>query len=368
MEPIRILHVLDTFNQGGIENFIMNVYRNIDRTQIQFDFAFRYKRKGVFDDEVLSLGGKIYYFDTEDKSVKNYYCSLKRIIKENGPYNAVHSHIYYFSGFVMMVAKQCGVKVRISHSHETQKGRKPTFLRKVYENIMKKLIFHYSTTVFACSKASGDYVFGKGYNYQVLNYAIDANRFTFNNENRKKIRKQLNVENKQVFLNVGRYADQKNHFFLLDVFKGLLTKKSDVVLVIIGGDGPLKEATEEYINKNGLNDNVILLSNIYNTEDYYNASDMFLLPSKYEGFGIVLIEAQATGLKTMVSSTVTREVVFTDLVEYHGIEEEDKSEWVDSIISASKNEVDRIKYSTKIEDSSFTITRMVKRLSDTYMS
>lgn len=368
MEPVRILHVLDRFNQGGIENFIMNVYRNIDRSQFQFDFAFRYKEKGCFDDEVRKMGGHIFYFDNEVKSLSNYHNSLKRIIEQNGPFVAVHSHVYYFSGYVLWVAKKCGVKVRIAHSHETQKGRKPTIIRKTYEYIMKKMIFHYSTTVFACSKASGDYVFGKGSNYKVLNYAIDAKRFTFNEENRNKIRKQLNIEHKTVLLNVGRYADQKNHFFLLDVFKNVLNKMNDAVLIIIGGDSPLKTATEEYINKNNLQNNVILLSNIFNTEDYYNAADMFLLPSKYEGFGIVLIESQATGLKTLVSSTVTREVVFTDLVEYHGIGESDKEEWANSIVSASKINVDRAIYSSKLKDSPFTISQMVKRLTDTYLS
>ena len=114
-QPIRVLHVFNFFDQGGIENFVMNVYRNIDRSKIQFDFAFPINKKGCFDEEVWELGGNIYFFDSEKKSLWNYYKNLSRIIKTHGPYAVVHSHIYYFSGYILLIARLCGVPVRISH-------------------------------------------------------------------------------------------------------------------------------------------------------------------------------------------------------------------------------------------------------------
>lgn len=364
-KPVRVLHVFNFFNQGGIENFVMNVYRNIDRSKIQFDFAFPMNKKGYFDDEAKALGGNIYFFDSEKKSFWNYYRNLKRIIEEHGPYVAVHSHIYYFSGYVLYIAKKCGVKIRISHSHETQKGRKQTFIRKVYESVMRKMIKANATDWLCCSEKAGDYVFGKSIPYQVLYNGIDLNRFKFRQDCRDAIRKELGLQDKKVILNVGRFAEQKNHPFILKIFKHLLEVSENYRLVMIGG-GPLEDPIREKCKEYGFYDKCTFLHNIQNTEDYYCAADAFILPSLYEGMGIVLIEAQATGLQTVISDKVTREVDVTDLTYYLSIDNTEK-EWASLIDNLMLNQYNRTRYTEKLLGSAFDIKRTVKDLSEIYL-
>ena len=365
LKPIRVLHVFNYFNQGGIENFVMNVYRNIDRTKIQFDFAFSTNKKGYFDNEAKALGANIYFFDSEKKSFWNYRRNLKRIIQEHGPYAAVHSHIYYFSGFVLFIAKRCGVKIRISHSHETQKGRKQTFIRKVYERLMRKMIKVNATDWLCCSDKAGDFVFGKSIPYQVVYNGIDLNRFQYREERREFTRKKIGVYDERIVLNVGRFAEQKNHLFILKTFQHLLEQSNDYRLVLIGG-GPLELSIREKCKEYGFYDKCIFLHNIQNAEDYYCAADIFILPSLYEGLGIVLVEAQATGLHTLISDKVTREVGVTDLAYYLSIDNTEKK-WAIMIDNLIAVQSERAQYNEKLENSAFDINQTVKDLTKIYL-
>lgn len=365
VEPVRILHVFNFFYQGGIENFVMNVYRNIDRSKIQFDFAFPMNKKGYFDDEAKALGANIYFFDSDKKSFWNYYKNLSHIIKEHGPYAAVHSHIYYFSGYILLIAKLCGVKTRISHSHETQKGRKQTLIRRIYENAMRLMIKNNATVWLCCSNQAGECVFGKNMPYQVLYNGIDLRRFVYRQESRERIRKELGLEGKKVILNVGRFAEQKNHPFILKVFKEMTVRSEDYRLIMIGG-GPLERMIREKCKEYGIYEKCVFLHNIQNTEDYYCASDVFILPSLYEGLGIVLVEAQATGLPTIISDKVTKEVGMTDLAHYLSIENSEK-EWADMIEQQISKQFDRAKYNSKIIGSEFDVKQTVKCLTEIYL-
>ncbi len=363
-KPIKVLHIFNYFNQGGIENFVMNVYRNIDRSKIQFDFAFPTNKKGYFDDEAISLGANIYFFDSEKKSFLNYYRNLKRIIKKHGPYSAVHSHIYYFSGFILLIARLCGVKIRISHSHETKKGRKETLIRKLYENVMRKLIKANATNWLSCSDLAGQYVFGENIQYQVLYNGIDLNRFTFREAARNRIREELGITNKKVILNVGRFAEQKNHSFIIKIFKQLLESSEDYRLVMIGG-GPLEENIREKCKEYNIIDKCIFLHNIQNTEDYYCAADVFLLPSLYEGMGIVCIEAQATGLPMVLSTEVTSEIKLTNLVHYLNLNDS-VVEWCERIEKVIETRISRVDYNQQFIGSAFDIKSTVKDLTKIY--
>lgn len=365
MKPVRVLHVFNFFDQGGIENFVMNVYRNIDRSKIQFDFAFPENKKGYFDEEAKALGANIYFFDSNKKSFGNYNRNLRRIIQEHGPYVAVHSHIYYFSGYVLYIAKKCGVKIRISHSHETQKGRRQTLIRKIYEKVMRRMIKANATDWLCCSDKAGDYVFGKSIPYKVLYNGIDMNRFKFRQDRRNDIRKELNVEDKKVILNVGRFAEQKNHPFILKVFKHLQEISEDYRLVMIGG-GPLEDMIREKCKEYGFYDKCYFLHNIQNTEDYYCAADIFILPSLYEGMGIVLVEAQATGLHTIISDKVPREINVTDLATYLSIDHTEQ-EWALTIDRQISEEIYRNSYNEQFAGSLFDIQRTVKDLTDIYL-
>lgn len=364
-EPIRILHVFSWFDQGGIENFVMNVYRNIDRSKIQFDFAFPINKKGYFDEEAKSLGAKIYLFDSEKISVGNYYRNLKRIIKDNGPYTAVHSHVYYFSGVVLTIAKLCGINIRISHSHDTVKGRKPTYVRKIYEKLMRKMIKKNATDWLACSDLAGRYVFGKTIPYRVLYNGIDLNRFSFNLDSRYKIRKELGIaDSNKVILNVGRFAEQKNHKFIIEIFKKLQDLSDEYRLIMIG-TGSLEDEIREKCLEYGVLDKCFFLHNIQNTEDYYCAADVFLLPSLYEGMGIVCVEAQSTGLPTVLSTEVPDEIAVTDLVHFLDLKDSD-SKWAKTVNQLANEYVDRGSYRDHFVNSVFDVDRTVKDLTEIY--
>lgn len=365
MEPVRVLHVFNFFDQGGIENFVMNVYRNIDRSKIQFDFAFPENKKGYFDEEAKALGANIYFFDSNKKSFGNYNRNLRRIIQEHGPYVAIHSHIYYFSGFVLYIAKKCGVKIRISHSHETQKGRKQTLIRRIYEKVMRRMIKANATDWLCCSEKAGDFVFGKSIPYQVLYNGIDMRRFQFRQERRDTIRKELGVEGKKVILNVGRFAEQKNHPFILKIFNHLLEISEDYRLVMIGG-GPLEDFIREKCKEYGFYDKCFFLYNVQNAEDYYCAADIFILPSLYEGMGIVLVEAQATGLRTIISDKVPREINVTNLATYLSIDHTEQ-EWAETIDKQVYMAIDRNIYNVQFAGSPFDVKRTVKDLTDIYL-
>lgn len=365
-QPVRILHVFAWFNQGGIENFIMNVYRNIDRSKIQFDFAFPINKKGYFDEEVNSLGGRIYFFDSEKISVGNYYRNLKRIINDYGPYTVVHSHVYYYSGIVLLIARLCGINIRIAHSHDTVKGRKPTLLRKLYEKIMRRAIKINATDLLSCSNLAGQYVFGNKSLYKVLYNGIDLDRFSFKQKNRIKIRKDLGISDEhKLILNVGRFTEQKNHDFLIEVFKEILDRNLDYRLLMIG-TGPLEDEIRGKIEAYGFLDKCFFLHNIQNTEDYYCASDVFLLPSRYEGMGIVCMEAQATGLPSLLSTEVPKEISVTDIVHYLNLNDS-VGEWASEVMALANKSVKRNNYSERLRDTSFDVDRTVMDLTNIYL-
>lgn len=367
MSKIKILHVFDMFNQGGIENFIMNVYRNIDREIFQFDFAFRYNKAGVFDDEAKKLGAHIYYFLSEKKTLKNYRLSLTKIINEHGPYMVMHSHCYFFSGYILDIAKKNNIPIRIAHSHDTKKGKKETLFRKYYEFYMRNKIHNNATNMLSCSNAAGQYVFGKKAIFQILYNGIDLNRFTYNIKSRDKIRNYLGVTNKDIILlNVGRFVDQKNHKYQIEIIKELSKQPISFKYVFIG-DGPYLPQIKNSIKKSKLESSIIFLQNVYNTEDYYNAADIFLLPSKYEGMGIVAIEAQASGLPSLISSRVPKEINITDLVENIDISAP-VSTWVESILKWIHKDINRSVYSNELKNSPFDINQTVKNLEYIYSS
>lgn len=363
-QPIRVLHIFNWFNQGGIENFVMNVYRNIDREIIQFDFAFLDGRKGYFDDEAISLGAHIYHYDDDKNTLQNHYKSLTRIIKDNGPYAAVHSHIYFFSGYTLWIAKKMGVEIRVSHSHETKKGRKETLLRKTYESFMRRMIHKNATHMLGCSDAAGRALFGDGENYKVLYNGIDLTRFTFSKMARDSLREKLGLSDKKVILNVGRFADQKNHDFIVDIFEKVCECESDAVLMLIG-TGPLQDAVEKKLEAKQLLDKTIILSNIKDTENYYNAADVFILPSKYEGMPIVSVEAQATGLPALISTEVTREIAVTNIIDYFPIT--DASVWAGKIIEVLTKKYNRTVYNEQFENTPFNIKQTVSDLENIYL-
>ena len=293
--------------RGGLETMLMNYYRNIDRDKVQFDFLTHRDERWDYDDEIESLGGKIYHLPKLNPFSKNYLNALDKFFNEHKEYQIVHCHQDCLSGVVLKVAKKNGVKFTIAHSHNANQDKNLKYLIKLFE---KRKIPKYADKLFACGNEAGRWMFNTD-NFEVLNNAIDTDLYTYNAEKASKVKKEFGIENKFVVGHVGRFNPQKNHEFLIDVFNEIQKIKEDSVLMLVG-DGDLRQEIEKKVQDLGLSEKVIFTGIRSDVNDLMQGMDVFLFPSLYEGLGIVLIEAQAAGLKCIISDTIPKDGIITD--------------------------------------------------------
>ena len=236
--PIRVLQVFAALDSGGVSNFVMNLYREMDTEQIQFDFAMTAGVKSLYDDEVLSRGGRIFYFDPEEKLTDN----LRRVLREEGPFQVVHSHLFFYSGLVLAEAKKAKVPIRIAHAHNAHTGESRSVPRIAYERGMQVLIRANATHMLGCSEKACRYVFGdkimKDPRVAVMPDGIDCDRFAFNPEVREQVRKGYGLDGKFVIGHVGHFNPAKNHEKILSVFAEVCHRREDAALLLVG-DGEL---------------------------------------------------------------------------------------------------------------------------------
>lgn len=309
---IRILHVFAQMGRGGSETMIMNYYRHIDRSQIQFDFVVHTTEKCDYDDEIKELGGKLYRIPRF--TGYNYFSYQKawyQFLKKHPDYKIIHIHFYTIAGAILPVAKKCDVPVRIVHSHTA--NPKLSIVQKIVGKILRCMAIKYATERFACGNDAGKYFFGKR-SFTIINNAIDAELFRFNQVGRNRLRKQLNIENKFVIGHIGRFHTPKNHTFIIDVFAEVCRLNCNAMLLLVG-DGALRAEIERKVVKAGLSDRVIFAGVRTDIPQLLQAMDIFLFPSLYEGLGIVAVEAQAAGLRAIVSDSLPKEAVVTELSE-----------------------------------------------------
>lgn len=358
-KPIRVAQIIGMATNGGVESIIMNYYRHIDRTKVQFDFLVESESKIINKEEIESMGGKVIIIPSYKKLLK-YNKELKRIFKEND-YDIVHSNMNTLSVFPLRVAKKCGVKVRIAHSHST--SNKKEFLRNLLKNILRRFSKVYATHYFACGELAGRYQFGnKTYDQgkvTIIRNAIDVEKFSYNEEVRNKVRKELNIEDKFVIGHVGRFVTVKNHTFLIDVFNEVCKEKDNAVLLLVG-DGPLQSEIEDKVKQLGLRDRVIFYGSTTEVAPLYNAMDVFAFPSLYEGLGMCLVEAQMTKVKCVYSNKIPQEAIVSDNSLVADID--NLLEWKEIIL---KEAIDRNK--TKLINAEiYDITTKSKVLLDLY--
>ncbi|MEG1862343.1 MAG: glycosyltransferase family 1 protein [Oscillospiraceae bacterium] len=306
--PIRVLHCVAGMGMGGYENFIMNIYRNIDRQKVQFDFILSFS--GVFCDEILSLGGKIYKipFITQVGPFE-YRKSIDHIIKAHREYRIIHSHMDKFSGLIMEVAKNNNIKCRIAHSHSTKNDGGIIF--NSVKNFYGTKIEKNATDFFACSQSSARWLFPGKLNEAVLvNNGIDLSKFKYNMGLNIEQRKKYKIENKFIIGHIGRFSQSKNHKFIIEVFSQLSALCEDALLILVG-DGKEKKYIEQIVNSKNLQDKVIFMGLRSDVSQILQMFDVFVFPSVYEGFPIALIEAQAAGVPCIVSQNITREAKLT---------------------------------------------------------
>lgn len=310
-EPIRVLQVVTHMNRGGLETMLMNYYRNIDRTKVQFDFLTHRPKneKKDYDDEIRSLGGKIYHMPVLNPFSRIYMKSLDEFFKEHKEYKIVHSHLDCLSAYPLKMAKKNGVPVRIAHSHNTSQEKNLKYLIKDYS---KKQIPKYATHLFACGKEAGEWMFGN-HKFQIMNNAIDAKKFIYNEEIRKQKRQELGLDGKFVVGHVGRFNLQKNHEFLIRCFKNFVKSNKDAVLILIG-NGELQDKIKQQVKEYQIEDQVKFLGLREDIPQLLQAMDLFLFPSLFEGLPVTLVEAQAAGLPCIISDTITDEIMITDSI------------------------------------------------------
>lgn len=365
-EPVRVAQIMGKWVGGGVESVVMNYYRYIDRTKIQFDFICDDDSTNIPYEEIEKLGGKVILIPPYQKVFK-YHNKLKKILKE-GHYKIVHSHINTLSVFSLFAAKCAGVPVRIAHSHST------TNKKEKKKNLLKQLLRPFSklfaTDYMCCSELAGRWLFGdkeydKG-NVYLLNNAIDLDKFKYNETLRKKKRKELGIKDDTLVIgHIGRFVVQKNHDYLIDIFNEIHKKNNNSVL-LLAGQGPLMEEIKNKAKELNLDDSVKLLGQRNDANELYQAFDVFLLPSLYEGLPVVGVEAQAAGLLCYLSDDMTKETKVLDITKFMSLNNTPE-EWADNILDDVKK-YKRIDVSKEMTAKNFNIKEEVKRLEKYYLN
>lgn len=330
---VRVLQVVTYMGRGGLESMLMNYYRRIDRTKVQFDFLTHRFFQAAYDTEILKMGGNIYHLPKLNPVDPRYKSSLNHFFTNHPEYKIVHSHLDCMAGVPLKYAAKHQVPIRIAHAHNAEQTHD---LRYPVKMLYKKRIPIYATDLLACGKAAGEWMFGT-HTFSILNNAIDAAAYTFHPDERTKMRRKLGLDESVLLVgHVGRFRKQKNHAFLLQIFQALLKKNENAKLLLVG-DGEQEEQMKQLANKLGIQDEVIFAGSRGDVSSLLQAMDVFCLPSLYEGLPLSVIEAQAAGLPCLVSDAVSDECKITDLVRQLSLHDS-AEQWADELLSCEKEE------------------------------
>lgn len=363
-EPIRVLHVLGSLNIGGAESRIMDIYRHIDKSRVQFDFVVHTQKKGFFEEEIESLGGAVYRIPRFQ--LYNYFQYKKcwrKLLEKHKEWKIIHGHMTSTAAIYLPIAKSFEQVVTIAHARSAgvDQGIKGKLTKWMRKSLSKKTDY-----CFACSSEAGKAVFGasamKLGKVKILPNTIDAKKFSFSEGKRKLIRERLGIETGTVIGHVGRFHPCKNHEFLIRVFYEYLKSNKNSYLLLIG-EGSEMEAVQKKTIELGISSRVIFAGNRSDVENYYSAMDYFVFPSFYEGMPGTVIEAQAAGLPCLVSNRITSEVKVTDLVTFLDIDE-NPEDWTAYLNGEGLN-TNRDRYK-EIVDVGFDVCKQAKQYEEFY--
>ncbi len=336
----RVLCILSSMNAGGAETFLMKVYRALDRNTYQMDFCINAKNKCFYEDEIVSMGGRIFRIPSKSENLKEFKYQLHSIVKDNH-YQYVLRITSSAMGFMdLQIAKKAGAKVCIARSSNASDGG--GIKAYIAHRLGKALYGRYVDVKIAPSDLAAIYTFGKrAYRkgtVRILHNAIDTELFQYDSEKRQLIREELGIsENTFVVGHIGRFSKQKNHAFLIDIFKEIKQQNHNSVLLLIG-KGELYPDVYQKVFAEGLEQDVIFAGIRSDVPALLSAMDVFVFPSFYEGMPNTVIEAQATGLPCLIADTITREANITGLVEYLPLTV-DPLIWADKIRTCTKKRV-----------------------------
>lgn len=364
-KPIVVAQIMGKWVGGGVEAVIMNYYRNIDRSKVQFDFICDEDSTNIPYDEIKKLGGRVIICPPYQKIFK-YEKFLIDLFKKNN-YKIVHSNINALSVFPLRAAKKAEVPIRIAHSHSTtnKKEWKKNLMKQVLRPFSKK----YATDYFACSELAGRWLFGDKTFEQgkvtIINNAIDLDKFKYDEKVRKEKRKELNINDDTLVVgHIGRFVAQKNHTFLIDIFNELHKKEKNSILLLIG-QGPLMSEIKQKVDSLGISDSVKFLGQRDDVNELYQVFDVFLLPSLYEGLPVVGVEAQATGNLCILSNSMTQETKILDTTKFISLDMKTE-EWV-SIILDNYSKFKKHDTTDEITKNNFNIKKETSELENKYV-
>lgn len=361
--PIRIAQMMTDMNYGGVEVVVMNYYRFIDKSKFQFDF-FCFEGSILPQKyEIEKLGGRIYVVPKFSHPIR-YIKAVRKIFKEND-YKIVHCHMNTMGIFAMFAAYKENIPVRILHNHSmiNHLFSRSEFKRNIIKYILRAFSKLYPTHFCACSKAAGDWMYGKNFNYSIFNNGVDVDKFKFNQQIRDSVRLSLGLQDKLVIGHIGRFCEQKNHDLLIHIFCHVLDYQNNAVLMLIG-EGELLDQIKQKVNKYNIKDKVLFLGKQKDTSKFYQAMDVFCLPSRYEGLPVVGVEAQCSGLPCLFSSYVSKESKILDTTKFLSYDDS-SNYWAINLIKLARNS--RVDTSKEVKQANFDMFENAKKLESFYI-
>lgn len=322
----RVLHYIGGACYGGISAVVVNYYRNIDRNKIHFDIAVTDKYIGRNADILADMGAEIYPVCLKSENRELYTQQIEKILKE-GKYDAIHVHGNDTSWYTLRIAKRCGIKRRIAHAHTAGHLGADTFRFRIRQTICQRLNCYYATDLISCGRKAGQFIYGnqilKNPKHTILPNAIDLSHFRYDKNVRGQKRRDIGVDGCFTVGFVGRMAPPKKPETAIEIFKAIKTAIPNAVMVMVGS-GPQEKEIKELIESYGLTDSVKILGQRNDVADLYQAFDLYLLTSLYEGFPVAAVEAMATGLPCLLSDTITDELNFGSAIHYLPVRDTDQ--------------------------------------------
>ncbi|MBR6979908.1 MAG: glycosyltransferase family 1 protein [Prevotella sp.] len=365
--PIRVLMLFTILNRGGAETMVMNYYRAIDRSKVQFDFVVHREEEGDYEEEIRSLGGKIYrMMPLRPHTFSKYEKQIAAFFDEHPEYHIIHGQCSESGYFFYKEASRRGIPVIIAHAHNSHVKFD---LRWIVRTWMKHQMRPYLTHYFACGEEAAEWLFGKQLAKKaiILRNAVDTQDYHFDAQLREEKRKELGLAPTTLVLcHIGRFDKVKNHVFILEIFGELLKKRPDAQLLLIG-DGDLREQTEKKASQKGLLGKVRFLGVRRDVNELLQAADAMIFPSLFEGLPVTLVEAQCTGLPCVISKNIPSEAVLTDLVEQVSLSES-VAIWAEKLITATTQPHNRPTYAERVAAAGFDIKSNSQWLEDFYLN
>lgn len=359
---IRILQCVNNMHRAGLETLLMNYYRHIDRTKIQFDFLTHRPSPSDYDEEIKELGGRVYYAPRlYPQNYPAYFRYMKEFFGQHPEYKIMHAHIDSMSYLPLLAGKCAGVPIRIAHSHNT--GMDKDF-KYPLKQLFRSQINHVANVRYACGEEAGKFLFGHR-KFHVVANAIDSQAFFYDRSIRNRKRQEMNLHNHFVVGHVGRLSYQKNHAFLVDIFYEIIRKRQDSLLLLVGA-GEKEEEIRKKVALLGLEDQVIFLGKREDVSEIYQAMDAFVLPSLFEGLPLVGLEAQFAGLPCFFSDRVPAEAGIGDNAHFIPLEKE-SAFWADQILKNGTQKVREIDLNEG-NYSNFDITKAARILEKRYVA